>query len=125
VHPQSASELLGRRGRGDARRPAAPLHRRRIEANYTDTHRASVVGFAFCHLLGFRLLPRLKNIGAATLYGPSDGATYPGLDPILNRPIRWGLISQQYDQLIKYVTALRLGNRRIRAGASPLHPRRA
>jgi TnpA family transposase len=23
-----------------------------IEANYTDTHGASVIGFAFCHLLG-------------------------------------------------------------------------
>lgn len=28
-----------------------------IEANYTDTHGASVVGFAFTELLGFRLLP--------------------------------------------------------------------
>ncbi len=49
-----------------------------IEANYTDTHGASVIGFAFCHLLGFRLLPRLKNIGSATLYRPDDGATYKG-----------------------------------------------
>jgi len=99
-----------------------------IEANYTDTHGASVVGFAFCHLLGFRLLPRLKNIGAATLYRPSDGATYAGLDPILTRPIRWELIAQQYDQLIKYATALRLGTaeseqvlRRFTRGG-PKHP---
>lgn len=28
-----------------------------ITANYTDTHGASVVGFAFTHLLGYRLLP--------------------------------------------------------------------
>ena len=35
-----------------------------IEANYTDTHGASLVGFAFTELLGFKLLPRLKNIGA-------------------------------------------------------------
>ena len=54
-----------------------------IEANYTDTHGASIVGFAFCHLLGFRLLPRLKNIGAATLYRPAGGAAYSGLDAIL------------------------------------------
>ena len=80
-----------------------------IEANYTDTHGASVIGFAFCHLLGFRLLPRLKNIGSATLYRPDDGSTYEGLEQILTRPIRWELIAQQYDQLIKYATALRLG----------------
>jgi len=41
-----------------------------IDRSYTDTHGASIVGFAFCHLLGFRLLPRLKRIGAARLYRP-------------------------------------------------------
>ncbi len=44
-----------------------------IEANYTDTHGASVVGFAFTELLGFKLLPRLKNIGSIRLYSPGDG----------------------------------------------------
>jgi TnpA family transposase len=29
-----------------------------IEVNYVDTHGASVVGFAFTELIGFRLLPR-------------------------------------------------------------------
>ena len=80
-----------------------------ITANYTDTHGASVVGFAFTHLLGYRLLPRLKNIGAARLYRPSDKAAYPGLEPVLTRVINWELITQQYDQMIKYATALRLG----------------
>jgi TnpA family transposase len=80
-----------------------------LEANYTDTHGASVVGFAFCHLLGYQLLPRLKNIGAARLYRPAEGAAYPGLEPVLSRPIRWDLIAQQYDQMVKYATALRLG----------------
>jgi TnpA family transposase len=99
-----------------------------VEANYTDTHGASVVGFAFCHLLGFRLLPRLKRIGAATLYRPDDGSSYPGIEQILTRPIRWELIAQQYDQLVKYATALRLGTaeseqvlRRFTRGG-PKHP---
>ncbi len=80
-----------------------------IEANYTDTHGASVVGFAFCYLLGYRLLPRLKNIGAARLYRPGDATTYPGLEPVLTRPIKWDLIAQQYDQMIKYARALQTG----------------
>lgn len=41
-----------------------------IESNYVDTHRASVVGFAFTELLNFRLLPGLKNIGSVRLYRP-------------------------------------------------------
>jgi Tn3 transposase DDE domain-containing protein/uncharacterized protein DUF4158 len=33
-----------------------------VEKNYVDTHGQSEVGFAFCYLLGFELLPRLKNL---------------------------------------------------------------
>ena len=99
-----------------------------IEADYVDTHGASVVGFAFTHLLGFRLLPRLKNIGAVRLYRPDETAPYPGLAEVLTRPIRWDRIAQQYDQMVKYATALRLGTaaadqvlrRFVRGG--PKHP---
>jgi TnpA family transposase len=77
-----------------------------IDTNYVDTHGASVVGFAFTELLGFRLLPRLKNLGSIRIYRPDDqnsdtAATYEQLDPVLTRPIRWELIAQQYDQMIK------------------------
>ena len=80
-----------------------------IEANYVDTHGASVVGFAFTEVLGFRLLPRLKNIGSIRLYWPSDGHASTVLGPVLTRPIRWELIAQQYDQMIKYATPLQVG----------------
>ena len=33
-----------------------------VNKQYVDTHGRSEVGFAFCHLLGFNLMPRLKNI---------------------------------------------------------------
>jgi Tn3 transposase DDE domain-containing protein len=72
--------------------------------------------------VGFR-----ANDGA-TRYRPADGTAYPGLDEILTRPIRWELIAQQYDQLVKYATALRLGTaeseqvlRRFTRGG-PKHP---
>jgi TnpA family transposase len=29
--------------------------------------------------------------------------------PVLTRPIKWDLIKQQYDEMIKFATALRLG----------------
>lgn len=81
-----------------------------VDRNYVDTHGQSVVGFAFTYLLGFTLLPRLKNIGAQRLYRPdTDTDSYPNLGPVATRAIRWDLIAQQYDQLVKYATALRLG----------------
>lgn len=82
-----------------------------IEKNFVDSHGQSEIGFAFCHLLGFNLMPRLKAIYKQKLYRPDSGITdsFPNLQDILTRPINWGLIHQQYDQMIKYATALRLG----------------
>lgn len=82
-----------------------------VEKQYVDTHGQSEVGFAFCHLLGFALLPRLKNLKKQKLYRPQNGdpGNYPNLQAILTRPINWEIIEQQYDELIKFATALRLG----------------
>jgi TnpA family transposase len=82
-----------------------------VEKNYVDSHGQSEVGFAFCHLLGFQLLPRLKNLKKQRLYRPSKGELhrYPNLQAILTRPIDWALIARQYDEMIKLATALRLG----------------
>ncbi|EXU66496.1 transposase [Streptomyces sp. PRh5] len=100
-----------------------------VESNYVDTHGASVVGFAFTELLNFRLLPRLKNIGSIRLYRPDDDPLgWPALGASLTRAIKWDLVEQQYDQMVKYATALRLGTaeaeqvlRRFTRGG-PKHP---
>ncbi|GAA0667111.1 hypothetical protein GCM10009535_53670 [Streptomyces thermocarboxydovorans] len=44
-----------------------------VDRQYTDTHGASIVGFAFAHMLDFKLMPRLKNIGSSRLYRPAAG----------------------------------------------------
>lgn len=82
-----------------------------VEKNYVDTHGQSEIVFAFSHLLGFQLMPRFKAIRAQKLYRLDVGMqdSNPNLQPVLTRPIKWSLIEQQYDQMIKYATALRLG----------------
>ncbi|BAQ63152.1 mobile element protein (plasmid) [Geminocystis sp. NIES-3708] len=82
-----------------------------VKKNYVDSHGQSEVAFAFSHLLGFQLMPRLKRIKVQRLYLPDVGQSnsYSHLQPILTRPINWDLIRQQYDQMVKYATALRLG----------------
>jgi TnpA family transposase len=82
-----------------------------VEKTYVDSHGQSDVAFAFCRLLGFQLLPRLKRIHAQRLYRPAVGEpdAYPALRPVLSRPIDWELIRRQYNEMVKYATALRLG----------------
>jgi TnpA family transposase len=82
-----------------------------VQKNYVDSHGQSDVAFAFCQLLGFELMPRLKGISSQRLNRPEAGRPddYPNLQAILTRPINWDLIRKQYDEVIKYATALRLG----------------
>ena len=82
-----------------------------LEGNYVDSHGQSEIGFAITRLLDFDLLPRMKQINKAKLYGPDRGQpdAYPELKAAMTRPIRWEIIEQNYDQLVKYATAIRVG----------------
>ncbi|MBF0374933.1 MAG: Tn3 family transposase [Alphaproteobacteria bacterium] len=79
-----------------------------VERQYVDSHGQSEVAFAFCRLLGFTLLPRLKAISSQRLYLPAArmGEEYVNLAAILTRPIDWGLVRTQYDEMVRYATAL-------------------
>ena len=102
-----------------------------INRQYVDTHGQSEVAFAFCHLLGFNLMPRLKGIARQklSLADTSDREAYPHLSPILGRAINWELIRQQYDEMVKFAVALKLGSadpedilRRFTKENTPKHP---
>ncbi|MBF0525575.1 MAG: transposase, partial [Deltaproteobacteria bacterium] len=82
-----------------------------IDRQYVDSHGQSHVAFAFCCLLGFDLMPRLKGIHRQKLYRPETGhpEAFPNLQRVLTRPINWELIEQQLDVMVKHTTALRLG----------------
>jgi TnpA family transposase len=82
-----------------------------VEKNFVDTHGQSEIAFAFTRLLSFQLMPRLKGINKQKLYQVLAGtkSLYPELEPILTRPINWDLIRQQYDEMVKFTAALRMG----------------
>src|ERR1700745_4432477 len=44
-----------------------------VDRQYVDSHGQSTVAFAFCRLLGFLLLPRLKPIHSQKLHRPGIG----------------------------------------------------
>lgn len=82
-----------------------------VNKNYVDTHGQSEVAFAFSHLLNFSLMPRFKNINRQKLYVPDNEIKdeLTNLTPVVTRSINWDIIREQYDQMIKYTTALRIG----------------
>ncbi len=82
-----------------------------VEKDYVDSHGQDEAAFAFCHMLDFQLLPRLKGIGRQRLYrvDAADSKIYVNLQSILSRPINWEIIQKYYDEIIKYTTALKQG----------------
>ena len=81
-----------------------------VEQNFVDSHGASFVGFGITRLLDFDLIARFKQINTMKLYVPGRGDqyAYPALAPALTRPIRWDVIENNYDLMMKYATAIRL-----------------
>jgi TnpA family transposase len=82
-----------------------------VDKNYVDTHGASEVGFAFSYMLDFELLPRFKNIHAQKLYcvNKEDNKKYTNLTDIISKSINWEIIERYYDQIVKYIIALKQG----------------
>ncbi|WP_185962264.1 Tn3 family transposase [Palleronia caenipelagi] len=82
-----------------------------IDRQFVDTHGQSVVGFAFCHLLGFDLMPRLKGIASQKIARADKQADhrFANIEPICTaRPIDWDLIARHYDEMIRLASALKL-----------------
>ena len=74
----------------------------------------------------FDLLPRIKRINHLRLYPAQVGwrDAYPLLVPALvNRPIDWGLIADEYDHVIKY--AISIKNKTASTAAIPRRFHRA
>jgi len=81
-----------------------------VDRQYVDSHGQSAVAFAFCRILGFELMPRLKGISRQKLYKAASGQSFLNLDPVMAlRAINWELIEEQLDTMIKHAVALKLG----------------
>ena len=99
-----------------------------VEQNFVDSHGASFVGFGITRLLDFDLIARFKQISTMKLYVPGRGDqyAYPALAPALTRPVRWDVIENNYDLMMKYATGIRPVHRAgRRPGRGPRPTRRA
>ena len=80
-----------------------------VDRQYVDTHGQSTVAFAFCRLLGFELMPRLKGINRQKLHRATAGQRLPNLEKVMAaKPINWELIEEHFDTMVKHAVALKL-----------------
>jgi TnpA family transposase len=81
-----------------------PLHE-----HYTDTGGASDHVFALCHLLGFRFVPRLRDIADRKLASILAPSTYQGIECLMGRPIKVGAIEADWDDIVRIVASIKDG----------------
>lgn len=83
-----------------------------VEKNYVDSHGQSKVAFAFCSLLGYQLMPRLKAIHSQKLYTIQTRTRYDGCLP------EFATGTDPSDQLGADSAAVR-SNDEVRYGSAP------
>ncbi len=81
-----------------------------VRKQYVDSHGQTTVAFAFCRLLGFELMPRLKDISRQKLHKAEADQVFENLDEVTApKAINWELIEEWLDAMVKHAVALKLG----------------
>ncbi|GAV41726.1 Tn3 family transposase [Streptomyces acidiscabies] len=95
---------------------------------HADTHGQSYPVFALAHLLGFDLMPRIRNWKDLTFYRPTKQAKYVHIDALFGEAganvIDFALIESQFKHLMRIAVSVREGSlsstlllKRLRSGS--------
>jgi TnpA family transposase len=80
---------------------------------HADTQGQSFPVFGLAHLLGFDLVPRIRNWKERTFYRPDAKTRYRHIDPLFGEPganvVNWRLIEAHWQDLMRVVVSIREG----------------
>jgi TnpA family transposase len=75
--------------------------------HYTDTGGASDHVFALCHLLGYRFVPRLRDLHDRRLAMIGSKQRHKILEPLLGRQIRVDAIQENWEDIVRLAASLK------------------
>lgn len=92
-----------------------------VEADtvHADTQGQSAAVFAFTHLLGIKLMPRIRNWQDLKLYRADAETKYQHIDALFTETVDWDLIERHWQDLMQLTLSIQTG-----ALSSPLLLRR-
>jgi TnpA family transposase len=76
---------------------------------HADTQGQSLTVFGLSHLLGIRLMPRIRNWKDLTLHRPDKRVRYAHIDDLFTDTIDWDLIETHWQDLMRVVLSIRAG----------------
>ena len=81
----------------------------RIEQHTTDTGGFTEIVFALCALLGFRFVPRIRDLPATRLYTFDHPRTWPTLEPVIGGRLREQRIIDGWPDILRLIGSIRAG----------------
>lgn len=76
---------------------------------HADTQGQSTIVFALAYLLGFKLMPRIRNWKDYNFYRPDKNAKYKHIDPLFDTAIDWKLIETCWLDMMQVVLSIKAG----------------
>ena len=74
-----------------------------------DTQAQSTVVFALAYLLGFRLMPRIRNWHDLKIFRPTKATKYKHIDSLFTDTIDWDVIEKHWQDIMQVVFSIREG----------------
>ncbi len=76
---------------------------------HADTQGQSTVVFALAYLLGFKLMPRIRNWKDLNFYRPDKTAKYKHINSLFSETINWQLIETHWEDMMQVVLSIKAG----------------
>lgn len=82
-----------------------------VEADtvHSDTQGQSATVFAFTHLLGIKLMPRIRNWKNLILYRPDKAVKYKHINRLFSDSVDWSLIERHWQDLMQVALSIYAG----------------
>lgn len=79
------------------------------EIVHGDTQAQSYPVFGLSHLLGIKLMPRIRNIKDLTFFRPEPGRPYKNIQALFGDSIDWKLIETHLHDMLRVTVSIKLG----------------
>ncbi|MDG0854773.1 Tn3 family transposase [Roseateles puraquae] len=76
---------------------------------YSDTHGQSETVFAFTHLMGIQLMPRIRNWKDLKFYRPDKATRFKHIDRLFTDTVDWDVIKENWQELMQVAISIKAG----------------
>jgi TnpA family transposase len=76
---------------------------------HADTHGQSTPVFALSHMLGIKLMPRIRNWQDLNFYRPDSNTVYKNIDSLFSETIDWNKIETHWQDILQVVFSIQTG----------------